>query len=1013
MGGSKPLGYDFSHDSDIQGDVGASFLSATHSPVKNGEGTYLRDTDDEAERAPSEAVVGHRLQASRSVLSLAIDEDCVYAGLQGGEILAWSLETCKLVLSVQAHEESVLGLFLSEDRRLLISCGGDSIVNVWTTENFKRIYSINSLHDVGDIFAVVYSTELKTVYCGSQNTSLQWCDLGCEISIKRLESQPSKGAHRFFDSKGPGGLPSLDAADTDSDYDLESNTSHHGGRVLSFKKEHHLLYAHHGYIYCMLLVRGFAEQGPHANSEILLTGSGDGTVKMWHLENSFVDGMKMIIPVEAGCLQNGYNSVLSLAVDGPFMYCGLANGSVNIWNLESKQIIRRLNDHPGDVWALDIINGMMISGGASGVVKGFNSRFEEVNSWVSHEGVTLSSASGMSKGRHIYATGGNDNTVAIWDLTNLHTEQQGVRDISNDEMVNALAKIVAYRTTPSRPAFAGECNKGAAFLRRHCAYLGAQTKLLVTGPDTNPIVYARFNASNSDSTVPSKTVLFYGHYDVVIADIDRRKRWNTDPFTLTSLDGFLYGRGVSDNKGPVLAALYAAAELSEQRSLGCNIVFLIEGEEESGSQGFAETVEKHRDLIGDVDWILLANSYWLDDKVPCLTYGLRGVVHANLIVSGPYPDLHSGIDGSALLDEPLKDLTMLLSTLIGKKGTINLPGFYDPVLPLTDVEKRRYDDIANTLLEHHPVLLDNVGSNGVEAFTDSLMHRWREPSLTIHSIDIPSPLHASGTTIARKAQATLSIRIVPNQDPETVSTQLITFVQSRFAELDSQNDLTVEITGTAEAWLGDPEDEIFCVLERAVTEVWGESNRKATTKHDFPPLPSRRRGLRTELMRTDSHDSIRSQSTPIKRVVASSSFRKDSVKRNGDVPTSSTLVHRPSSHARFTTVESGSSSRSETPAASSESTEPSQEQAAAATSTNKPSIPGKPLYIREGGSIPTIRLLEKMFDAPAAHLPCGQASDHAHLDNERMRVENLYQSREIFKRIFGPEGLVRGKRAPK
>lgn len=592
----------------------------------------------------------------------------------------------------------------------------------------------------------------------------------------------------------------------------------------------------------------------------------------------------------------------------------------------------------------------------------------------------------------------------------MHSEQQGLRDISNDEMVNALAKFVAYKTISSRLAFAGECNKGAAFLRRHCAYLGAQTRLLVTGPDTNPIVYARFDASETDHPASSaKTVLFYGHYDVVIADIDKSKRWNTDPFTLTSLDGFLYGRGVSDNKGPVLAALYAAAELSDQHSLGCNIVFLIEGEEESGSQGFADTIERHRDLVGDVDWILLANSYWLDDKVPCLTYGLRGVVHANLIVSSPHPDLHSGIDGSALLDEPLKDLTMLLSTFIGRKGTINIPGFYDPVLPLTDIEKQRYDDIANTLLKHHPDLLSDAGSNCVEAFTESLMHRWREPSLTVHSIDIPSPLHASGTTIARKAQAALSIRIVPNQDPRTVSTQLIAFARSKFAELDSQNDLTVEITGTAEAWLGDPEDEIFCVLERAVTEVWGEGSKKETPGHDFPPLPFRRRGLRPELMRTNSHDSLRSQSSRIKRVIASSSFRKDSVKGNGDVPTSSTLVHTPPSHPHYTTVVSKLPSGSATPISSSESDDRSQEPEVTKTPGSRPPTTGKPLYIREGGSIPTIRLLEKLFEAPAAHLPCGQASDHAHLDNERMRVENLYQSREIFKRIFGPEGLAQGK----
>ncbi|KAI5286299.1 hypothetical protein KEM54_006895 [Ascosphaera aggregata] len=759
----------------------------------------------------------------------------------------------------------------------------------------------------------------------------------------------------------------------------------------------------------MLLVRGFAESGHQANAEILLTGSGDGTVKIWHLENNFVDGMKMVIPVEAACLDNGHDSVLSLVVDGPFMYCGLANGSVNIWNLESRQIIRRLNNHPKDLWALNITKGMIIIGGASGLVKGFNSRFEEVSSWVAHKGVILSSASGDIKGRKIFATGGNDNAVAIWDLSSFHTEQQAVRNISNDEMVNALAKFVAYKTTSSRPAFAGECNKGAAFLRRHCAYLGAQTKLLVTGPDTNPIVFARFNASKSSSNQPAKTLLFYGHYDVVIAEVDKRKRWDTDPFTLTSLDGFLYGRGVSDNKGPVLAALYAAAELSDKRVLGCNVVYLIEGEEESGSQGFAETVESHRDLIGEVDWILLANSYWLDDKVPCLTYGLRGVVHANLIVSSPHPDLHSGIDGSALLDEPLKDLTMLLSTLVGTKGTINLPGFYDPVLSLTEVEKRRYDDIASTLLKHHPDFLEKVGSRGIEAFTNSLMHRWREPSLTIHSIDVPSPLHASGTTIARKAQAALSIRIVPNQEPPTVSAQLITYAQSRFAELASQNDLTVEITGTAEAWLGDPEDQIFCVLEQAVTEVWNDGSQKEIQKHNYPPLPPRHIGLRPELTRSDSTESLRSQSSRTKRVIASSSFRSGSVRRSSDVPTSSTLVRRPLSQPRFSAVDSEKASKSFTPGVSSGASNNEREQENLA---DKSSVNSKPLYIREGGSIPTIRLLEKLFKAPAAHLPCGQASDHAHLDNERMRIENLYKSREIFKRVFGREGLAQGKGKP-
>ena len=221
---------------------------------------------------------------------------------------------------------------------------------------------------------------------------------------------------------------------------------------------------------------------------------------------------------------------------------------------------------------------------------------------------------------------------------------------------------------------------------------------------------------------------------------------------------------MTDNKGPILAALYAAADLARQKSLRCDVVFLIEGEEESGSQGFHETVRQHKSQIGPVDWILLANSYWLDDYNPCLTYGLRGVVHANLIVTSDHPDLHSGIDGSALLDEPLKDLSMLLGTLVGPKGKINLPGFHEPVLSLTEAEKRRYAAIADVLLPHHPEILSS------DALIDSLMHRWREPSLTIHSVEVPGSKIGTAT-ISHKAKASLSIRIAVSYTHLTLPTK--------------------------------------------------------------------------------------------------------------------------------------------------------------------------------------------------------------------------------------------------
>lgn len=580
-----------------------------------------------------------------------------------------------------------------------------------------------------------------------------------------------------------------------------------------------------------------------------------------------------------------------------------------------------------------------------------------------------------------------------------------------DEMVSCLAKLVAFKTVSASPKFAGECNQGAAFLRRHCIYLGAKTKLLTTGEDTNPIVLARFSATSSDKA--DKTILFYGHYDVVGADANFQK-WKTDPYQLTSMDGFLYGRGVSDNKGPILAALYAAADLARQKALRCNVVFLIEGEEESGSQGFHETVRKHKQQIGSVDWILIANSYWLDDYNPCLTYGQRGVVHANLVVTSDHPDLHSGIDGSSLLDEPLKDLTMLLGTLVGPKGKINLPGFQDPVLPLTDIERERYGAIAEILLKRHPQIKD------ADALIDSLMHRWREPSLTIHSVEVPGSSKSTTTTISRKAKASLSIRIVPNQVADDIAAALTLYAQEQFDRLESQNELTVEITGTSDPWLGDPGSEIFSTLSDAITTAWTPDQQNA--KHQYYALPRRTaeetratspRGTGNEtltsvLRRQDSEDSLASH---IDRIIMSTTTSKTKSRNRSvpstTVPTSSTLTAQsgkhttaPDSAASSPPPDTRTTSSAPSPIGTGMAATPDIIPGAGSGSNSREKVGARPIYIREGGSIPTIRFLEKEFSAPAANLPCGQASDNAHLYNERLRVENLYKSREIFSYVF-------------
>jgi di- and tripeptidase len=441
---------------------------------------------------------------------------------------------------------------------------------------------------------------------------------------------------------------------------------------------------------------------------------------------------------------------------------------------------------------------------------------------------------------------------------------------------------------------------------------------------------------------------------------------------MKGINGYLYGRGVTDNKGPIMAALYGVVGLVHDKALDSDITFLIEGEEESGSRGFKEAVRRNKDLIGEIDYIILANSYWLDDEVPCLTYGLRGVLHATIKVDSNHPDVHSGVDGSFMMDEPLFDLTSILAKLKGLHNRIQIPGFYDDILPLTAAEEARYDDITETLIRRNPSL------GPADTLKASLMARWREPNLTIHRYKVSGP---DGSLVSSQASAAISLRLVPNQEVEDVVKSLTLFLEDRFAELDTHNRLSITIDNTADAWLGDPENEIFQTLEEAIMEVWGpigEGRRGSVpgAKHTAPTTSSKSPSLKpsptttTTLTNGSDHTSLASTTLP---------------PSTSSSPPPISIPRRKSSISSVPPLSSNSNSHKSTPSVS-----------------RKPGR--KPLYIREGGSIPSIRFLEKEFGAPAAHLPCGQASDAAHLDNERLRLANLYRSREIFGKVFGRLG---------
>ncbi|KIW49944.1 hypothetical protein, variant [Exophiala xenobiotica] len=868
----------------------------------------------------------HRINAPGSVQALVVDDDVLFVGVQGGSITAWSLETYELLATVPAHKESVLSLALSEDRSLLFSTGADSIVNVWSTDTLQRVYSLYSPFEIGDIFGVVHSIKKQTLFWGAQNASIQWQKISTDANITspNLPFAPGSRKHRFFDSLGPGGAANVIADEDGTSLTLSSQ----GGRVLTAPSRNYLPYAHKSYIYCILLGKGLFNHDK--DDEVLITASGDGAIKLWSIDALPSEGLVLLTK-----FKNTGSNVLSLSFRGSFLYAGLSDGTANIYNLASNQLVQRLSIGHGDVTQILVNTDSIFCGTSQGRLKRYNDHFTETECWQAANGKILAMSQTTTPGHDILITGGNDRLISFWDAdAHSHTSiASSVR--SNDELVNALREFVSYRTVALNHSCVRDCHDAVTFLRKQCNAFGATTDLVSAQEGINPILLAKFPASNPSKS--TKTVLFYGHYDVVDAETDSsgaNPTWQGDPFSLQPLNGYLYGRGVTDNKGPILAAIYAVADLVQQKTLSCNVTFLLEGDEEAGSRGFRQAVQAMHDSIGHVDFILLSNSYWLDDHIPCLTFGMRGVIHASVTVSSNRPDLHSGMDGKSVQHEPLKDLTILLASLIGPTGTkVSIPEFYDSVDDLSENEMKSYADITSALLPGHPEIKNE------KAFALSLMQRWRFPNLTVHRIEVPEAKTA--VTISGSAKAMLSIRIVPSQTAEQIAKSLTTYLQDQFTKLQSSNTLNVAITSKADPWLGNIKSDMYSALKEAVVDVW---NPNTHSSHRFSPD------------------------------TAATSAITDAASTNAPSPSASTTAKR-SSHRRASSLAS----------------------AGTFTSTN---LPREPIFIREGGSIPAISFLEHEFHAPAAMFPMGQASDNAHLDNERIRVENLWKGRDVLKRVF-------------
>ncbi len=336
------------------------------------------------------------------------------------------------------------------------------------------------------------------------------------------------------------------------------------------------------------------------------------------------------------------------------------------------------------------------------------------------------------------------------------------------------ASLREWLTIPSvsaDPARHGDVRRSAQWL---AAYLRKTGFPVAEVWETRglPAVYAHWPAA--DPSAPR--VLVYGHHDVQPAEL--ADGWDFDPFEPTLRQGKLYGRGASDDKGQVLfhaLGLRACMAAAASAAPPVSVTMLIEGEEESGSPNFAELLTDRKDqLLPDVI-VISDTTMWAAD-VPSICLGTRGLVDAEITVTGPSRDLHSGSFGGGV-PNPVHALAALLAGLHDADGRVTLPGFYDDVVPLSDTER----ELLARLPFSEKEWLSDAGDSGAaygEAGYTTLERIWARPTAEVNGIWGGHTGPGPKTIIPARAHAKVSFRLVADQEPAAVIAALRTYISS-------------------------------------------------------------------------------------------------------------------------------------------------------------------------------------------------------------------------------------------
>ncbi len=375
--------------------------------------------------------------------------------------------------------------------------------------------------------------------------------------------------------------------------------------------------------------------------------------------------------------------------------------------------------------------------------------------------------------------------------------------------LNELKTLLRIPSVSTLPEHASDCRTAAELLATELRRIGMENVRLIE-TEGHPLVYADWLHSAG-----KPTVLCYGHYDV--QPPDPLDEWISPPFEPTERDGNIYARGAVDDKGQVWAQVKALESLlAANKSLPLNVRVILEGEEEVGGEGIANFVASKPPEL-KADFALVSDTELFAPGLPTLCVGLRGMIYTELEVRGARTDLHSGMYGGAA-PNPFFALAQILAHLKDENGHILIPGFYEDIIPPSAEELAAWSSLP---FDEEEYRIKEVGARQLvgEAGYSVLERTWARPTLDVHGI--PGGFTGAGakTVIPAKAQAKVSMRLVPGMTPAKAFAQYKSYVEKI---APAGVDVEVRLIHSGDPCLIPVDNPYVKAATRALHEVWGK-----------------------------------------------------------------------------------------------------------------------------------------------------------------------------------------------